>query len=178
MFNSEIKIYGKHANYIRFLSAKGADNTKAEVKNASVFSRHIDVYIAGAIIGLVKKLKSLPDKTDTPPATIFADAVIREQLKLKFLYHLALIIDDANVSSDEAADRAFRYDNDEEKVKEGMELFNNYVRGGIEWLYEAFTDKALSYEDYMDKIYSVVRDFAETYYGEDTIDKFLGGENE
>lgn len=178
MFDSEIKIYGKHANYVRFLSAKGAETTKDDMKNASVFSRHIDVYIAGAIIGIVKKLKALPDKSDNSAATIFADAVIREQLKLKFLYHLALLLDDPKLSPDEAADRAFRYDNDEGKVKEGMEIFNNYVRGGIEWLYQAFTDKALSHEDYMDKIHSILLDFAETYYGADAVDEFLDKGNE
>lgn len=172
MFNSEIKLYGKHANYVKFLAAKGAELNKNN-KNAGVFNRYIDVYIAGAILGIVKRVKAPIDKTDNIEATLFTDAVIKEQLKLKFLYRLAIILDDPSVPPDEIADRAFRYDDDVEKVKQGMELFNAYVRGGIEWLYEAFTDRALAQEDYMDKIHDIVREFAENYYGVDTTDEFL-----
>ena len=47
------------------------------------------------------------------------------------------------LSPEERVDRAFRYDTLPEKVEEfrkNLELFHDYVRGGIEVMYEQFTD--------------------------------------
>ena len=38
-----------------------------------------------------------------------------------------------------------------------MKLFNSYVRGGIEWLYEQFTSGATTRDEYIAKIYDEVK---------------------
>lgn len=42
---------------------------------------------------------------------------------------------------------------------ENMELFNSCVRGGIEWLYEQFTEETTTKDDYIAKIYEIVDSF-------------------
>ena len=56
MFDNDIRITGTHAAYIKFLAAKSSQLNKDAVC-AGIFKRYVDVYIAGAIIGMVKKLK-------------------------------------------------------------------------------------------------------------------------
>ena len=42
-----------------------------------------------------------------------------------------------------------------------MKLFNTYVRGGIEWLYEQFTTGATTRDEYITKIHEIVEAFSE-----------------
>lgn len=162
MFDGEIKITGKHASYLKFLSAKTLLLNK-NAPCAAIFNRHIDVYIAGVTIGLVKRLKAQADNTITDSATLFADAVIGEQQKLKVLYRIMQLINEPNLSSDERIDLAFRYDAEDEHVKKGMDLFNSYARGGIQWLYEEITSNATTKEDYILNIKEIVENFVQDY---------------
>lgn len=64
---------------------------------------------------------------------------------------------------DEKIDRAFRYDEHPEKLAKNLELFHQYMRGGIEWLYEHFTDGTTTKEDYLEKVYEVVSLYKEDF---------------
>lgn len=162
MFDSEIKITGKHASYIKFLAKKTTELNK-DFSGAAIFKRYVDVYMTGAIIGLAKKRKAAVDNSVDDTATIFDAAVIGEQSNLKFIYRLVIMLNDPALSNDEKVDMAFRYDTDAEKVKTGMQIFNSYARGGIEWLYEKFTDGITTKEDYLQKIAEVVSEFKQDY---------------
>ena len=163
MFEGDIKMTGTHASYIKFLASKSNQLNK-DALTAGVFKRYIDVYIAGAIIGMVKKLKSNANTENDDSANILADAVIREQTKLKMLYRIAMLIDNIVLSEDERIDLAFRYDTDDEKVKQGLDIFNAYARGGIEWLYQEITsNNASTNEDYLERFTVMVKEFSEDY---------------
>lgn len=169
MFDNDIRVVGKHATYIKFLSKKTAE-LKKDFAGAEIFRRYIDVYMAGAIIGLVKNRKAEVDNTPNgDTAMILAAAVVSEQAQLKFLYRLIMLLDNPSLSADDRVDLAFRYDAEPEKVKENMAVFNSYVRGGIEWLYEKFTDGATTKDDYLAKIREIVSEFKEDYYSDETI---------
>ena len=162
MFDGEIKLSGKHAAYLKFLSAKTAQLNKG-ASCAAVFKRHVDVYIAGVTIGLVKKLKVQTDNSVIDNATIFADAVIGEQEKLKVLYRIMQLINDPSLSCDDRIDLAFRYDAEDACVKKGMDLFNSYARGGIQWLYDEITENATTKDDYYENIAELVKNFCQDY---------------
>ena len=161
MFEGDIKMTGTHASYIKFLASKSNQLNK-DALTAGVFKRYIDVYIAGAIIGMVKKLKSNANTENDDSANILADAVIREQTKLKMLYRIAMLIDNPVLSEDERIDLAFRYDTDDDK--QGLDIFNAYARGGIEWLYQEITsNNASTNEDYLERLTVMVKEFSEDY---------------
>lgn len=163
MFEGDIKITGTHATFIKFLAVKSGQLNKDAIC-AGIFKRYIDVYIAGAIIGMVKKLKSNANTENDDSANILADAVIREQTKLKMLYRIAMLVDNPTLSEDERIDLAFRYDTDDDKVRQGMEIFNAYARGGIEWLYRELTaNNASTTEDFLGRVTVMVKEFSEDY---------------
>ena len=111
----------------------------------------------------MKNLKSSIDNSVEDSANILASAVINEQSKLKILYRIMNLIDDTSLTSDERIDLAFRYDADEEHIKKGMELFNSYARGGIEWIYDEITQNAATNDDYLGKLANLVKDFSQDY---------------
>lgn len=162
MFDGDIKVTGKHATYIKFLASKSIQLNKNTLC-AGIFKRYIDVYIAGVTIGLVKKLKSSTNNSVEDSANILASAVITEQSRLKILYRIMQLIDNTSLTSDEKIDLAFRYDADEEYVKRGMELFNSYARGGIEWIYDEITKNATTNDDYLENLANLVKDFSQDY---------------
>lgn len=93
---------------------------------------------------------------------------------------MAMLLDKSvELSPEERVDRAFRYDTLPEKAeefKQNMELFHDYVRGGIELLYEQFTDGCITRDDYLTKTYEVMSTFKKEIEGisyEDELAKLI-----
>lgn len=156
MFNKPYILKGKHATYIRFLSAQTRINDK-NAKGAFVIKTAVDIYNIAPLIGVAYNLKADEDTTSTDSYTIFGDAMIQHQSNLEIAYRLVMLAENSsNLSSDEKISRAFREDEQPDKMAKNLDLFHQYVRGGIEWLYEQFTDGATTKEDYLEKVFEVV----------------------
>lgn len=161
MFESDYEIYGKHATYIKYL-----------VKDAKAFKRYIDVYLAGAALGSLYEKQSVEtDSTDR--ARIYADAFSTEHVKCKELFRTVILSDTTKPwSPEERANICFRYRDklDENAVPpvsqeevdimaDALALFNSYVLGGIELLYESFSSSAtISIDETVDYAYKAIFD--------------------
>lgn len=156
MFENDYTIYGKHATYIKEL-----------VNNTKLFSRYIDVYMTGAVFGLLYNRKSSKDNNIQDRARIYADAFSNCRDQCIFLYRLSMILADDGVSaltSNSRIDRAFRFDSDErykEELENNLNLFNSFVLGGIEVLYEKILENTIIEKDYINKGYELMENFLE-----------------
>ena len=155
MFTGDIYIRGKYATYLKYLSQKTEKNDRKE-KVAGVFERMIDVYMTAAIVGVNFGLRRDDENTGSDTAKLFADVVNREQDNLISIFRIVMLVDNSTgLCADEKIRRAFKTPD----APENMKLFNAYVRGGIEWLYEQFTSGATTKEEYLFKIYEIVESF-------------------
>lgn len=155
MFTSDIFVRGKHATYLKYLSKKTEKNDRKE-KVAGVFERAIDVYMTAPIIGLVYGLRRDEVDPNSDTVKIFTDTVNREQLNLVSIYRTVLLVDNSRgLTADEKIEQAFRTPD----TTENMKIFNAYLRGGIEWLYEQITTGAVTRDEYLAKIYEIVGNF-------------------
>lgn len=161
MFESDYTIYGKHATYIKYL-----------VNDAKAFKRYIDVYMAGAAMGaLYEKRAKQTDSDDR--ARIYADAFNTEHIKCGELFRTIILADTSKSwSAEERVNICFRYRDklDENAVppvsqeevdimKEALILFNEYVLGGIELLYDRFSSNAvIDIDDTVDYAYRTLFD--------------------
>lgn len=90
-----------------------------------------------------------------------------------------LLDDSENLPTTERVDRAFRYDtlpDKTEELKKNLELFHDYVRGGIDLMYEQFTGGCHTREDYLEKTFNVMTEFKAKLDGIDysaEIDKLM-----
>lgn len=166
LFETDYTINGKHATYLKFLAKKNArdvdesDNPQA----AKIFERYIDVYMNAAVWGIYYRRKAKTDaESSNDRARIYADAFNRERETCIFLYRLVMLLDDSeNLTQTERVDRAFRYDTLPDKadeLKKNLELFHDYVRGGIDLMYEKFTDGCMTREDYLERTFNVMTEF-------------------
>lgn len=163
MFSGDYELKGKHATYIRFLSAttKRLDKT---AKAAGIINTAVDIYAIAPLIGLAYNRKAEEDNSSNDTYSILSSQIINHQADLDFSYRLIMLADSStDLSSDEKIDRAFRYDEHPEKLAKNLELFHQYMRGGIEWLYEHFTDGTTTKEDYLEKVYEVVSLYKEDF---------------
>lgn len=83
---------------------------------------------------------------------------------LTYNYRLIMLLAQKDtLSLDERMDRAFRYDKDEEKRKVGDELFEQYVLGGIEILYEKIMEGSKEIDEYLQNMYKFICEYNERY---------------
>lgn len=184
MFENDYNITGKHATYLKFLAAKNSGNRDGDESSptaARIFERYIDVYMNAAIWGLLYERTAEKDTASDDRARIYADAYANERENCVFLYRMVMLLDKKSVLDPSVrVDRAFRYDVQEDKkdaFAQNMELFHSYVRGGIEVMYEQFTDGCSTREDYMNKVFEILTTFREEIAGiayEDELAKLIG----
>ena len=121
------------------------------------------------VFGLLNSRTEKKDNSSTSRARIYADAFAKERANCVFLYRLVMLLDKTTeISSEERLNMAFRYPSMKEKEEQNkinMELFNDYVRGGLEIMYEKFTEDCTTRSDYIDRIYELVKDFKDEMNG-------------
>jgi hypothetical protein len=173
MFDREYDITGKHAIFTRFLSRdmrNTPDKGKGVFGHYGLFERYLDVYLNGAIFGLLYD-RTAPRDTSMKgeEANIPASAFNTSRNECVFLYRLVMLLEQTTgITPEERIDRAFRYDADEkyaDQLAANMNLFHSYVLGGIEVLYEKFTDGTTTPDDYLEKVFMLMSDFQEEIQG-------------
>ena len=153
-FRREKTLYGKHAIYMK------------ELKDKEIFSRYIDVYKAAAPIGFLYSKKEMEDKSKNSlgkleEAKIFTEQVIKETKYLKLNFQLIILLDKEYENNEEKRmEKVFRNLADDEK---DIELFENYVRGGIEILYKKCIADSTQKDDFIDNIINFLEELKIKY---------------
>lgn len=157
MFENDYTINGKHATYLKYL-----------VTDAKIFDRYIDVYMNAVIWGLLYGRMS-PKDSSSDRARIYADAFANERDNCVFLYRLTMILDESvKLTPLERLDRAFRDDAqlaNKDKLAANIDVFHSYVLGGIEVIYERYTDGCTTQDDYLTRAYELMCSFKEEISG-------------
>ncbi len=151
MFETNILIKGKHATYVKFLSDKTKFLGEGNSKNgAGIFKRYVDTLLIAPLFGVMNNLRAEEDKSSDDKANILAEQVVKEKNNLEFVFNLVMLNDTSKgKNADEKINWIFRENGD-------FDLFMQYVRGGLEFLYNYFTDGATTKDDYYEKIISII----------------------
>lgn len=104
----------------------------------SYFRRLVDLYAVAAIVGLKAKRRSPEERDESDVKRTVQMKQLNENYQtLLPIMRMVLIMDDSrNMSFEEKLESAFAIPEDYDTYKVNMDLFNSYVRGGIEYLYE------------------------------------------
>ena len=156
MFDKQYRFYGSHAEKVNALTAIFDEEAKAKL-----FDRNLDVYINAPLIGFLYNRKGKrDDKGDVSPQNIFPEQMINASDKLKYNLRLILLLD-KNFEPDESKrlDKAFRHFGSDEDLA----LFDEYVLGGVEVLYEKLISGVNNTTTYTDKLYDFIEEFNERF---------------
>ena len=182
MFNSDFRITGKHANYLKDLCVlAGNVPDRDQHNNFKIFNAYIDAYIVCPIIGYQYNRKGIIDNSLDGNAGILTDAIIRRSQELKYVYQILMLVDEESESDvDKRVYRAFNLSEKTEQdrlfIAQNMKIFNSYFLGGLEVLHEMFVDECLDDDAYLSKIHEFVNHFYEEQDGDALkagINKFL-----
>lgn len=153
MFDKDIIIHGRHATRMKKLSA-----TFDEDGN-SFFVRNIDVYMVAPVIGLFYEQKSVRDRADNDTANILLSQISKELVNMQFVYRLILMSDKKyEPDLEERVNKAFRFFGTPE-AEADEELFNQYVLGGIDKIYEMLIEPNKGTQDFLVNLYNFMEDF-------------------
>ncbi len=163
MFTTNYRVEGKHATYIKFLNAF-TRNLDKEANVAGIFDIAVNVYLVAPLIGAAYNLRAQVDRQSEDSLNILADQILKRQDKFETVYRLVMLSEkSANYTADERIERAFKDDEIPEKSNANMDLFHEYMRGGVEWLYDHITEGASTQNDYLEKVKDVVSLYAEDF---------------
>lgn len=156
LFSGEYSFRGSHAAKVIRLTAA------FDKKNNKLFQRNLDVYLLAPIVGFLYSRTAELDRGEE--TKIFPQQISNEQTSLWFSYRLIMLLDKKHEPDfDERVNRAFRsYSNVTPQDPEAL-LYESYVRGGVDVLYEKLIESAKNEEDYLKNLYDFMEEFKERY---------------
>ena len=139
---SEVTINGRFKDYVDKMWVQN-------VIQESLVKRLVDLYAIAAVVGLRIK-RRLPDDRagDDQKRTIQMMQLTDTYQTLAPLMKLVLMLDESRGLNEEDRIRsAFKIPETRDEHDAGMELFNSYARGGIEYMYEMLVVRPGSADD-------------------------------
>lgn len=140
-FKKQFEFKGKHSRMVTELCV-------ANDFEHTFFKRVIDVYIFAAIIGIRLDRKAREDYSPVETKSIFPEQMINAKEDLDFIMQMMIMLDSNSGAADEDRVReAFRGAQTKEEYDRLLGTFNDYVRGGVEELYERLVIRKRDSED-------------------------------
>jgi len=156
LFTHDYSFKGSHAEKVKTLATYKFD------KEHTLFAKYIDIYMLAPIVGFLYGRKAESDRLNQSNANILADAMIRCQKELLFIYRLVMLLDkEYEPDPEKRINKAFR-----DYAKENpddLEEFDKFVRGGVDILYEKLMKDASQADDYIRNLYEFMEDFEDRY---------------
>jgi hypothetical protein len=155
MFDGDYSFRGVHAEHVNEL-------TKPFDKGNRLFARNLDVYLLAPIVGFLYGKKCEPNNTGETTNILFG-AMSKETTTLWFNYRLIMLLDSKNEPDfNRRIDKAFKKYGTE-NAKPDEELYESYVRGGVEILHEKLIVPSTHPEDYVKNLYEFMEEFEYKY---------------
>lgn len=159
LFHKEYSFRGSHAERVQALT------NKFGTSNSQLFNRHLDVYLLAPLVGFCYQRRANPDLTPKGETKkVFPEQLINQSQTLWFIYRLILLLDKKHEKDFETrVNKAFRDYGKPESENDEL-LFDSYVLGGVDLLFEKLLENGHVEEDYINNLYDFLSDFNERYY--------------
>lgn len=155
IFNGDYQFKGNHAEKVNRLTAAFSGTN-------SLFNRNLDVYILAPIVGFLYN-RTAPIDPSGKAANILFDAMSKELGTLWFNYRLVMLLDkEYEPDFEKRIDKAFRHYATDLALSD-EERYEEFVRGGVELLYEKLILPSNTEEDYLKNLYDFMDEFEERY---------------
>lgn len=130
LFKKEFEFTGKHARMASELWVR-------DDPEHSFFTRLIDLYVTAAVIGFRTGHRAEADYSNVEPKSIFPEQMIKAKEDLEFILQMMLLLENQDEDGDdENIKKAFKSIDTKEERDSVQKYFNDYVRGGVERMYD------------------------------------------
>jgi hypothetical protein len=157
MFDKEYSFRGIHA-----LRVKSMVRLYEDAK-FPIFERNFDVYLIAPIVGFMYGKTNIIDISVNSKADIFPDILMKNNNDLMFNYKLIMLLNSKyEPDLKKRIDKAFNYYNND-KIADDEKMYNSYVLGGVDVLYEKLIENSINIDDCLNNLYDFIEDFNERY---------------
>lgn len=140
-FKSDYKFYGKHARMVSELCYLND-------YQHTYFKRLVDIIPMAAVIGFRLDRKAEADYAPVETKTVFLQQMLNIKENLDFILQMMIMLENAQqIPQEEAVKKAFRGAQTKEEFEQYQDMFDSYVRGGIEELYERLVVRKADSDD-------------------------------
>lgn len=167
MFDKQYRFTGSHAEKVNALTAVFDEAAKAKL-----FDRNVDVYINAPIVGFLHKRKAVKNTNgEIADQSVFPEQMRDNAELLKYLFRLILILDTEHEPDEEKRmDKAFKFFGDDES---DLALFDAYVLGGVDVLYEKLVEGASDSSEFVSRLYDFVEELHDRFNAGKTSQEIL-----
>jgi hypothetical protein len=159
LFQGQYRFFGTHAERVRKLISE-FDREKHKL-----FAYAHEIYQLAPIVGFLYNRKSKMNREGGLDTSIFPEQISSYKDVFQFNYQLIMLLDENHEADfDKRVDKAFRFYGTEKALPD-EELYESYVRGGVDVLYEKLIEPSKLPEDYVKNLYEFMEDF-ESRYGQ------------
>lgn len=159
LFQGQYRFFGTHADRVKRLTAE------FDTGKHKLFGTVHEVFQLAPVVGFVYKRKANVNRDVPGDISIFDAEMSRHKDVFQFNYQLIMLLDaDYAADFDTRVDKAFK-DYGTDKAKPDEDLYESYVRGGVDVLYEKLIEPSNSPDDYTKNLYEFMEDF-ESRYGQ------------
>ncbi len=158
MFDKDYRFRGKHAEMVNRLTSPLGD-----ISGGKIFDTNLDVYLVAPLVGFLYNRKAPVDKEVDQEAKIFRDKMLDGKETSLYNFRLIMLQTYKNLEPEERVKKVFKNDNNDEDRKPDDELYDSYVRGGVEVLYEHIFEDANGVDEYIMNLYEFIEDFHNRY---------------
>lgn len=160
-FKKAVEITGKH-------SAMAAELWRRDEPDKSYFKRLIDLYILAPVIGFRMNRKAEEDRSDVGNRSIYLDQILKEKDKLDTIMQTIILLEYAEGRNQdeykEIVNKSFRGAETKEEYDMYNKLFHDYMRGGIEYMYEKLIVQKPDLDgEYHDEMATSLMEFARRF---------------
>ena len=167
MFDKEYTFRGSHGEKVVRLTAA------FDKQNNKIFDYNYRVYMLAPIVGFLYGVTAEQQRSDDNDTKIFAGQFNNIRDDLMFNYRLIMLLDKRHEPDfDKRVDKAFRYYGSD-KAKDDEVLYESYVRGGVDKLYEKIMENAQTPEDYLRNLFNFMEEIDERYNQMISMDSIL-----
>jgi len=163
MFDKEYTFKGKHGFKVKSMVKRDQQSLSVQQK-FPIFERNLDVYLIAPIVGFMYgRTSEIDNDPNYKPTDIFPQQLSENKANLLFNFHLIMLLAfKYEPDEKERINKAFNYYNND-KLKDDEILYNSYVLGGVDILYEKLIENSLTIEDCLNNLYDFIEDFDERY---------------
>ena len=147
MLDKQYRFTGSHAEMVSALTSVFDEAAKAKL-----FDRNLDVYMNAPLVGFLFKRKGIKNSDGAiADQNIFPEQLINNSEQLKYIFRLILILDSQHEPDEDARlDKAFRHFGTDDA---DLLLFDAYVLGGVEVLYDKLVAGSTDPAEYINLMY-------------------------
>lgn len=160
MFDKEYFFYGKHADMVKRLTSKLDDEI-----GKPFFSTNADIYLIAPLIGYIYNRKAEVPQDRSESTKVYITKMFDYKDDMIFNYRNLMLMLYKEDPDKNAVDIAFRMDEKDEERAEFDKIYDSYVLGGLEELYEQIFENGNSTDEYIMNYYEFLQDLNVRWYG-------------